>query len=199
MAVQADGLKMTLQSVLVGIQSFLATNITLILLFGTAIAGIFAWWLNEWAKRSSQEHDQREERYVELIKGYRGCYQPVDKNLQKKFIDELNLSWLHCPDEVIRKGNNFLEAANTSANAEDIDKAASEFMLTIRKDALRKWPWPIQRRTTELEPDAFRAWRPLRIIQLSGTIHSGSSMQANVTISKKEKAEGKKHWWQFCK
>lgn len=146
----------------------------------TALATSSVWFWNERAKRSNHEYARKEQRYLELCKGIRGCYQPADPDLKEKFIDELNLCWLYCPDDVIKKGNIFLDVSTKSESTrEAVDNAASAFMLAIRKDAYQRW-WSWERKT-RLEPSDFTGWRPLRSIEVKANIASISRIDANAS------------------
>ena len=56
------------------------------------------------------------------------------------FLDQLNICWLYCPDEVIKKAYTFLETVNTNQKQNDLVKenAAGDFVLSIRRDLLSR-------------------------------------------------------------
>ena len=136
----------------------------LIILFITAVVGILTWGLTEWARRSNAKYLRKEQRYLKLIEGLKGYDKPEDKELKKQFIHEINLCWLYCPNNVIRKANDLLRTLNDDNLTEERVNAMSEFMLTIRKDALKRMmPWDFlrdwMRPPTELSHDDYKDLR----------------------------------------
>src|SRR5262245_9933427 len=109
----------------------------------TLITGFVSWLLNEHSKRLQEEYKQKEERYVELVKALRGFYaDSSDQALRESFLQQLNLCWLYCPDEVIQKAYTFLQMAQPDQKQADAEKekAIGEFVLAIRKDLLSRKP-----------------------------------------------------------
>ena len=78
----------------------------------------------------------------------------LDKELRLKFLDQLNICWLYCPDDVIKKAYEFLDTiqANKIQNDATKENALGEFILAIRKDLLSR---KLVTRT-ELLPSEFR-------------------------------------------
>jgi Pyruvate/2-oxoacid:ferredoxin oxidoreductase delta subunit len=104
------------------------------------LAGVVAWFCNERTKRAAEEYQRKEPRYQELLRTIRGFYAQVNIDEEKKkFVEQLKLCWLYCPDEVIRKGYAFLNAIN-SPQATDAEKYAAhgDFVVAIRKDLLSR-------------------------------------------------------------
>jgi len=121
--------------------------------------GIFFWFLNEWRKRFWEQYRRKEEKYIKLIRCLRGFYKGQDDlavpgtaekyqfagELKKEFLDQLNLCWLYCPDDVISKSYEFLETVKPASSLDGQGKQKSEeamgnFVASIRKDLLpRKW------------------------------------------------------------
>lgn len=114
-----------------------------------AIIAIFAWLANEYKKRKWEEYKRKEERYVLLIQSLKGFYEGVDpeeaKAKKEKFMQQLNVCWLYCPDTVIKKAYNFLDHVHTKSvkNDEEKEKALGDFVSSIRHDLLGKsfWFW----------------------------------------------------------
>lgn len=106
--------------------------------------GVLAWFLNESKKRSWEEYNKKEASYRELLLALKGFYEGGDgvicKDLKNKFIDQLNLCWLYCPDDVILAGNDFLLSLHTGEKKtyEERRQAASKLILLIRKDLLSR-------------------------------------------------------------
>jgi len=120
------------------------------------LAGIIAWLANENQKRKWEEYQRKESSYKELIISLRGFYVNTKnpKELKTDFIDQLNLCWLYCPDEVIRKGYEFLDTVNTKKIYSDEGKenAMGGFVIAIRKDLLSRKLVKI----TDLEAKSFQ-------------------------------------------
>ncbi len=114
---------------------------------------IVVWSLNEYAKLKWEKHKQKEDRYkgfLESVSGFYVCAQ--DTRQKERFIQELRLAWLYCPDEVIKTGNTFLDAVTTGAETSDADKeqALANFELALRRDLYGK---------TKLTIRDFRSFR----------------------------------------
>lgn len=102
-----------------------------------------AWIANEWRKRRWEEYQRKEDRYQELIKALKGFYvsswsKEESKLLKNQFIDQLNLCWMYCPDEVIHKAYAFIDSVHTGQKSTDDEKekALGELVLAIRKDLI---------------------------------------------------------------
>lgn len=125
------------------------------------LAGVaFAWFWNEREKRLSEEYKRKEAKYESLIKSLRGFYVETSVTeqsleLKKIFLAELDKCWLYCPDEIIKKGYNFLETVQADTDSSDDDnkeRAVGELALAIRKDLLcRKLV-----RSTNLKPENYK-------------------------------------------
>ncbi|WP_157600157.1 hypothetical protein [Saccharospirillum impatiens] len=107
------------------------------------LVATIAWFANEWRKRRWEEYQRKEDRYQELIKSLRGFHLSTvsaeeSKALKNKFIDQLNLCWMNCPDEVIYKAYGFIDSVHTGKKStdEEKEKALAELILAIRKDLL---------------------------------------------------------------
>jgi len=107
------------------------------------ISAIIVWFFNEKRKRAWEEYQRKEENYKELIKSLKGFYLSWNdgekKELKNKFIDQLNLCWLYCPDEVIQKGYNFINTLlENKATDQERENALGELVITIRKDLMKR-------------------------------------------------------------
>ena len=107
------------------------------------VGAVLAWVANEWRKRGWEEYQRKEDRYQELIKSLKGFYltswSPEESKAHKNhFIDQLNLCWMYCPDDVIRKAYAFIDSVHTgqASTDEKKEKALGELMLAIRKDLI---------------------------------------------------------------
>ena len=126
------------------------------------IGAIIAWCANEWRKRLWEEYRRKEEKYQLLLKSLKGFYTSASpeeaKVLKQSFLEQVNLCWLYCPDEVIKKAYVFLSCVHTNIRCtdEEKEKALGELVLAIRKDLLsRKMV-----RKTELKPEDFKILSP---------------------------------------
>jgi len=119
------------------------------------IGGFVTWYLNERSKRIYEEYKRKEEKYSELIRSLRGFYvDSFSKELRTEFLDQLNLCWMYCPDEVIHKAYNFLSMvhAGQKRSDEEKEKAVGELILAIREDLIRRKPL----KKTILNPKDFK-------------------------------------------
>jgi len=122
------------------------------------VSGLVTWYLNERSKRIYEEYKRKEDKYSALIRSLRGFYvDSFNKELQTEFLNQLNLCWMYCPDEVIHKAYNFLLMLHTAQkySDEEKEKAVGELILTIRKDLISKKPLV----KTNLKPEDFRYLR----------------------------------------
>ncbi len=106
------------------------------------LGAVVAWFLNEWRKRVWEQYQRKEANYKELVRCLRGFYVGVNdaQQLKADFLNQLNLCWLYCPDDVIEKGYQFLDTVHTSQiQTEDVkEKAMGEFVAAIRRDLLSR-------------------------------------------------------------
>jgi hypothetical protein len=85
----------------------------------TVTGGIMTWSLTERARRAQEEYSRREARYSALVGTLHGFYvDTTSPELRGKFIAELELAWLYCPDDVIRKGYGFLNSVQVGSNGD---------------------------------------------------------------------------------
>lgn len=120
------------------------------------LGGAITWIANEWRKRRAALHERKEERYKELLQALHGFYGESHDPTQVRaeFVSQLNVAWLYCPDHVIRKGYDFLDAAreDSKATASEKRQALGEFVLAARQDLLSR---RLLHRT-QLGPEDFR-------------------------------------------
>ncbi|MBI4216530.1 MAG: hypothetical protein HY687_03990 [Chloroflexi bacterium] len=121
--------------------------------------------MNERSKRLDEEYKRKEQRYSELIASLQGftvalmkADSQTSKQMRANFLHQLNLCWMYCPDEVIRKAYHFLATVRegTTYKEDERGKAAGEFLLSIRSDLIGRKPL----RKTELKPDDFELLAP---------------------------------------
>jgi hypothetical protein len=112
----------------------------------------------ERSKRIYEEYKRKEERYSELIRSLRGFYvDSFSKELRDQFLNQLNLCWMYCPDEVVHKAYKFLLMVHTDKKFSDYEKerAVGELIFAIRKDLINRKLL----RKTELKPEDFKHLR----------------------------------------
>lgn len=109
------------------------------------MGAVIAWFLNEWRKRIWEQYKRKEDQYKILIKCLQGFYiehlnPQVSQQLKAEFLQQLNICWLYCPDEVIKKAYTFLETVNAKQIQPDEikEKAMNEFVLAVRNDLLSR-------------------------------------------------------------
>ena len=120
------------------------------------IGAVIAWLTNEWRKRITDQYQRKETNYRELLKSVRGFYVGAQdaQALKLEFLNQLNMAWLYCPDDIIQKGYAFINTVHTDAaqNDETTEVALGAFVLAIRKDILsRKLV-----KCTSLKPSNFK-------------------------------------------
>ena len=110
--------------------------------FFLPLAGaVVAWFVNERRKRIWEAYKRKEERYTNLIRSLKSFYKATKTaKLRQEFIDEFNLCWLYCPDEIIKKGYSLFDAFTPVNNRSDKEKhdAIGEFVASIRRDLLSR-------------------------------------------------------------
>ena len=119
------------------------------------IGSLLIWWLNEKSKRIYEEYKRKEERYSGLIRSLRGFYVSLEsKELKTEFLNQLNLCWMYCSDDIIHRAYDFLNMVHTGQKHSDQEKekAVGELMLAIRKDLINRKPL----RKTSFKPEDFK-------------------------------------------
>lgn len=103
---------------------------------------ILAWFANEWRKRLTDQYQRKEANYKELIKSLRGFYVGAAnaQELKAEFLNQLNIAWLYCPDDVIKKGYAFLDTVHAKQIRTDAEKEAAmgAFVAAVRMDLLSR-------------------------------------------------------------
>jgi hypothetical protein len=105
------------------------------------VGAVLVWAVNENSKRKWEDYQRKENNYKALLSTLKGFYIATANREQKQaFLDQLNLCWLYCSDDVIRKAYTFLTTIHTDARKSDTEKerALSELVLAIRKDLISR-------------------------------------------------------------
>ncbi|MBP9019659.1 MAG: hypothetical protein KBG04_07580 [Bacteroidales bacterium] len=128
-------------------------------ILATFFGSVLLWFLNEKNKRIYEEYVRKEKKYSALIRSLKGFYEGTcDPKLINEFLNQLNLCWMYCPDEVIKKGYNFLHMVQDRQqdrqqySEEDREKAIGELIIAIRKDLISRKLL----KKTELKAEDFR-------------------------------------------
>lgn len=120
------------------------------------LGAVVAWFANEWRKRIADQYQRKETNYKELLRSLRGFYVGAsnDEELKREFLNQLNIAWLYCPDDVIKKGYAFLDTVHAMKVSTDPDRelAMGAFVAAIRLDLLSRKL--VQK--TKLSPSDFR-------------------------------------------
>jgi hypothetical protein len=105
------------------------------------LAGIAAWFANEWRKRAADERQRKEERYRQLLNALSAFYVGVNDPAKKRaFFEEVTLCWLYCPDAVIRAAYEFLDNVQRPDGADAALISLNRLVVAMRKDLWRLWP-----------------------------------------------------------
>ena len=74
--------------------------------------------------------------FLQSVPGFYAVSQ--DEKLKEKFINDLRLAWLYCPDKVVRAGNDFLATVTSDSESTEEEKQTrlAEFELELRRDLL---------------------------------------------------------------
>jgi hypothetical protein len=125
--------------------------------FLPAVGAVVAWLVDRRQRRALEEYQRKEERYRELLKALPGfSLVSQDRKLKQAFLDQLNLCWLYCSDEVIHKAYEFIATIHTDVQQPDqikSQRALGVLILAIRRDLLSRQVV----RQTDLKADDFKS------------------------------------------
>jgi len=115
--------------------------IPVLCVLATIVPSSVAWYLNENSKREAEEFRRKEDRYIALVESFPGFLTGVeDKTKQDEFMRQLRFCWLYCPDEVIKKGQDFLikclSEHKDKYTPEQRTMVLRELMVVIRQDLI---------------------------------------------------------------
>jgi hypothetical protein len=111
-----------------------------------AVGGYFLREFDKRKEREAEEYRRKEEHYAKLILCLRGLIvRSQDTKLREDFLNELNLAWLYCPDDIINKINGLMDVIPADGSLEgeshfegEINTAFGELFLAIRKDLISR-------------------------------------------------------------
>ena len=107
----------------------------------SAVGAIAAWSFNERSKRAWEEYTRKENNYRQLLIALKGFFVATQsKELRDEFLQQVNLCWLYCPDDVIQKAYMFLDSVHTESTSgtETSEKAMGDLVAAIRTDMLNR-------------------------------------------------------------
>ena len=90
--------------------------------------------------RQRDEQKWKEERYEILLRSLSGFkVRSLNAEVIDRFVQELELCWVYCPDEVIKAGNQFLNTVSVPGTEcprvlDPKELAVAELYLAIRRD-----------------------------------------------------------------
>jgi len=128
--------------------------VVLVSVFG----GLVTWSCNAAAERAQRDYQRREQSYTALISSLGGFHVGGPALDKAQFIDQLNLCWLYCSDQVIRDANAFLATVESGSQSKDEQRKAAmkQLVTSIRRDLILGKPVA----STELGPNDFRILKP---------------------------------------
>jgi hypothetical protein len=121
------------------------------------LATVYMWKTDKQKERAFELYKRKEEKYSKLLEYLDAFYSDTeDFNKRTTFVQEYRLIYLYCPDEVIRKGNTFLNMVNAKSikKYSDFEKenAVQEFVLSLRNDLLSS----LNNEDSKLRPNEFQ-------------------------------------------
>ena len=122
------------------------------------LAAVIAWFFNERQKRRWEEYQRKEENYKALLRASRGFYDGLqDAGKKTEFLEQLDICWLYCSDDMIRKVYGFLDTVKTGAQTADSEKfqALGGLVVAIRRDLMQRHVT----RKTSLEAEDYKLFR----------------------------------------
>ena len=102
---------------------------------------VLVWFLNEIFKRREERRKKQEERYVSFLESLVGFSAYThDSKAKSEFINQLNLAWLYCPDHILHKCYEFINAVHgdTQTSNDYRLQIVSELVLCFRMELYGK-------------------------------------------------------------
>jgi hypothetical protein len=105
------------------------------------LGSIVIWTCDNRSARELELYKRKEEKYALLISSIKGFYaSEASYEKKKEFIDQIDLCWMYCSDEVILACYAFIESVHkhnkNQQEANQVEKLG-QLMLEIRKDLIR--------------------------------------------------------------
>ena len=99
---------------------------------------MFGWLLNEEAKRRDIREKRKRQRYEMILLSLSGFFEGNEDYAKKQtFLNQIQLSWLYCSDDFIRRANLFLDSVNksgTTTTPEERQRLLGDLLVQMRKD-----------------------------------------------------------------
>ena len=109
---------------------------------GGLITAVIMWRLNQHAKLAWESRLRKEDRYLGFLNSLKGFYvSSASPEAKRTFLSEWQLAWLYCPDNVMRRANEFLDAVKVKqvkSTDQEKEAALAAFVLELRRDLLGK-------------------------------------------------------------
>lgn len=119
------------------------TEMTALLTASAAIIGAawatISWTLNLREKRATEGYQRKEQVYREIVVGLQALYKTENAAERDRFIVQTRITWIYCPDEVVRELNVCLDALIVKpAPVSPQQEALSKAVAAMRKDLMPK-------------------------------------------------------------
>lgn len=125
------------------------TGIIVAIISGLVV--IYQYYRGQKDKRKFEEFQRKEIMFSGLLTNIRGFYRGVnDLGMKNEFIRQYNLCWMYCSDDVIRKLNTFIEAAEHNLPNREI--LLGEAIIAIRYELIIRHVV----KYTSLKPNEFK-------------------------------------------
>ena len=172
----------------------------------SAILIYLGWRFKEQVERSNKIYLQKVERYdklIELIENLKENMKPGDTELRDKFMHQINLCWLYCPDQVVQKIIDFvLKFNDDKVSKKEREETVGELMITLRRDA--------QFKKTKLNRVDYENIRPAMLRHFVLKAETGifklegadikmthGDRNGNIIPPQSQEKARTKSWWQF--
>jgi hypothetical protein len=105
------------------------------------IIGLYQWHTEQANKRRFELYIKKEKLYLEMQQNLWGFYgNSSDRNKRQKFIENVQVAWLYCPDSFITICNEFIDNGHVQQNQIGNDevrlKIVNRLLAEMRKDLL---------------------------------------------------------------
>src|SRR5271157_3092824 len=114
-----------------------AEIVTLITASGTFLFGVISWNSNLREKRRVDAYVRKEQVYKEIVVALRALYKSDNTEQKATFIETTRVTWICCPDDVVRAVNASLDAL-FDEDQSSRQKALGNAVAVMRKDLMPK-------------------------------------------------------------
>lgn len=113
---------------------------TIITASGAVIAASWAtisWNLNLREKRRTDEYVRKEQVYRDIVKELQSLYRSDNPEEKERFIEQTRVTWIYCPDDVVRELNASLDTlVKVPAPSDPQKEALGRAVAAMRKDLM---------------------------------------------------------------